>query len=336
MQDTGPGIAPEEIGQIFEAFTQTASGQEMLEGTGLGLPLSRHFVQLIGGDITVESPPSIPPAHGGEEKGGLGSLFRFDIQVALPADVSEIENLKSKIQNRVLGLAPQQQAADGTPYRILVAEDREANRVLLVQLLMAVGFEVREAVNGQEALAVWAAWQPHLIWMDMRMPVMDGYETTKQIKSKINNLSLNEVKGPKSKIIALTAHAFEEERTAILAAGCDDFVRKPFKEAEIFDKMAQHLGVRYIYEDLVQLTEQNDDTQTQVTLRPDALVDLPADWMIELKQAVSRGRAERILKLLEQIEAEHPALARAMTKLVKEYRFEELMALTAQTSPKEE
>ncbi|MCP4542751.1 MAG: response regulator, partial [Chloroflexi bacterium] len=176
VEDTGVGIAPGEMDWIFEAFTQTTSGQRVLEGTGLGLPLSQRFVQLLDSDITVSS------------KVGKGSLFRFEVQVGLPTDVSESEKRKARIQERVVGLAPGQRAADGGPtdggpYRILVVEDREASRVLLLQLLTAVGFEVREAVNGQEAVAVWQAWKPHLIWMDMRMPVMDGYEATKRIKS---------------------------------------------------------------------------------------------------------------------------------------------------------
>jgi CheY-like chemotaxis protein len=124
-------------------------------------------------------------------------------------------------------------------YRILVVDDRLESRVLLVKLLTSVGFEVLEAVNGQEAIELWSSWEPHLIWMDMRMPVMDGYEATKRIKA--------DLKGQATAIVALTASAFEEERSVVLSAGCDDFVRKPFRESVIFEKMAQHLGVRYIY-----------------------------------------------------------------------------------------
>jgi PleD family two-component response regulator len=133
----------------------------------------------MGGDITVESPPFTSPPAGGIE-GGTGSVFRFEIQVAV-AEASAVQTRQPT--RRVVGLAPREDATDGGPYRILVAEDREASRVLLVQLLAVVGFEVREAVNGEEAVAVWEAWEPHLVWMDMRMPVMDGYEATKHIKA---------------------------------------------------------------------------------------------------------------------------------------------------------
>ncbi|MFC1975439.1 PAS domain S-box protein, partial [Chloroflexota bacterium] len=324
VEDTGVGIAPEEMDRLFEAFTQTASGQEVLEGTGLGLPLSQRFVQLMGGDITVESPPSMPPI-GGEVKGGAGSLFRFDIQVALPADVSEIEKYKAKIQERVVGLVPGQRAADGAPYRIMVVEDIEASRVLLVQLLTAVGFEVREAVNGQEAAAVWEAWKPHLIWMDMRMPVMDGYEATQRIKSQAQ---AQVGSWPVPVVIALTAHAFEEERVAILAAGCDDFVRKPFRETEIFDKMAQHLGLRYIYQDLVPSAEPDSATQTQAGLTPADLADLPADWVAELRHAAARGRAKHITGLIEKIRPDHARVAEVLAVWGHEFRFDRIMALT--------
>ncbi len=314
IEDTGMGIAPEEMDRLFEAFTQTTSGQEALEGTGLGLPLSQRFVQLLGGDIAVSS------------KVGAGSLFRFDFQVGLPADVSAIEKRKARIQEQVVGLVPGQRAADGGPtdggpYRILVVEDREASRVLLLQLLTAVGFEVREAVNGQEAVAVWQAWKPHLIWMDMRMPVMDGYEATKRIKS------LAGAKSPA--IIALTAHAFEEERAAILAAGCDDFVRKPFREAKIFDKMAQHLGLRYVYQDL-DAGESDGGVQAPVDLTPSDLADLPPDWVAELYHAAARGHDKYILDLIEQIRPAHARVAEGLEVLVYEFRFDKLVALAKQ------
>jgi CheY-like chemotaxis protein len=255
---------------------------------------------------------------------GEGSLFRFDIQVALPADGSEIEKHKAKIQERVVGLAPGQRAADGAPYRILVVEDREVSRVLLVQLLTAVGFEVRVAANGREAVAVCKAWKPHLIWMDIRMPVMDGYEATKRIKAQAQ---AQVGSWPAPVIIALTAHGFEEERGAILAAGCDDLVRKPFRETEIFDKMAQHLGLRYIYQDLAP-DESDGDVQAQVDLTPSDLADLPTDWAAELHHAAARGRARRILDLIEQIWPDHARVADVLAAWVHDFRFDRIMSLT--------
>jgi two-component system sensor histidine kinase/response regulator len=162
VEDTGPGIAPEELDAVFDAFAQTASGQASKEGTGLGLPISLQFVKLMGGDLTVSS-DGMP---------GQGSLFKFDVQIEL-VDAADVPT--SQPARRVIGLEPDQRAADGGPYRLLIAEDREASRMLLTKLLEPLGFEVREAVNGQEALEIWEQWEPHLIWMDMRMPVIDGH-----------------------------------------------------------------------------------------------------------------------------------------------------------------
>jgi PAS domain S-box-containing protein len=299
VQDTGVGIAPGERSKLFEAFTQTTSGRESLEGSGLGLALSRRFVQLMGGEIVVES------------QVGRGSVFRFDIR-AIVVQASAVE--APLPTRRVVGLAPGQ----GT-YRILVAEDREASRALLVQLLTTAGFEVREAANGQEAIAVWQAWNPHLIWMDMRMPVMNGYQATQHIKSQIPNT-------PHliPTIIALTAHAFEGERAAILAAGCDDLVRKPFREQEIFEKMAQHLGLRYVYEELGQAVSE----PPPAAFTPADLATIPTDWITNLRQAAMAGEAEQVLELVEQIKKRHAPLAEGLARLVYEFRFDKIVALT--------
>jgi PAS domain S-box-containing protein len=226
VEDTGPGIAPEELEVVFDPFVQATVGQGPQEGTGLGLTISRQFVRLMGGDITASS------------KLGQGSLFQFDVQVGLAA-AAEFE--ETRPGRRVVGLAPDQRAADDRPFRLLVVEDKETNRRLLVKLLESLGFDVQEAVNGQQALEMWEHWQPHLIWMDMRMPVMNGHEATQRIKTT--------PRGQAAIIIALTATAFEEDREQILLEGCDDFVRKPFRKDDIYDMLVKHLGVRFLYEE---------------------------------------------------------------------------------------
>lgn len=163
VQDTGAGISPQEVELIFEPFGQTEIGRKSQQGTGLGLAISRKYVQLMGGDITVSSVL------------GLGSKFTFSIQIGL-AQSSKIQTRQT--QRQVVTLAPEQKE-----YRILVVDDVADNRLVLVKLLTPIGFRVREAANGQEAIAQWLQWQPHLIFMDMRMPVMDGYEATRVIKA---------------------------------------------------------------------------------------------------------------------------------------------------------
>jgi PAS domain S-box-containing protein len=309
VEDTGPGIAPEELDAVFDAFVQTASGQASKEGTGLGLPISQQFVRLMGGDLTVSS------------ELGQGSLFKFDVQIEL-VDAADVPT--SQPARRVIGLEPDQRAADGGPYRLLVAEDQEASRKLLSRLLEPLGFEVREAVNGQEALEIWEQWDPHLIWMDMRMPVVDGHQATKQIKAT--------TKGQDTVIIALTASAFEEDRQVILSEGCDGFVRKPFREAEIFDKLTKHLGVCFVYEEVEHSAQAQQPADTaaspQERLTPAALAALPTDWVAEVYQAAVQADGDLVLDLVEQIRAQHPSVADALASLARNYRLDIIMTLT--------
>jgi CheY-like chemotaxis protein len=215
----------------------------------------------------------------------------------------------------VLGLAPDQPV-----YRLLVAEDKETNRKLLVKLLKPLGFEVREATNGQEAIQAWERWKPHLILMDMRMPLVDGYEATRYIKSEIQ-------KGKpelQTVVIALTASAFEEDRERVLAEGCDDFVRKPFREDEIFDMLAKHLGVRFVYEEE---GPRPAGARPGDALTPSALAALPTDWLADLQQATIKADLNLILALVDQIREQNPALADALGDLARNFEYKKLLAL---------
>jgi len=298
VEDTGPGIQTDEVQQLFMAFGQTETGRKSHEGTGLGLSISREFVHLMGGEITAMNAP-----HG-------GALFRFTVQIQT-ADAAEV---KAPLPTqRVIALKPNQ-----PPYRVLVVEDQRTNRQLLVNLLGAVGFEMQAVENGQEAIDLWEAWQPHLIWMDMRMPVMDGYEATRQIKARLG--------GRSCVIIALTASAFEEERAAVLAAGCDDFVRKPFQEHLIYDKMAEHLGVEYLYEDPMRSTVE-PTLATSQALTPQDFAVMPPQWIVRLRQAAIQVDADLILQLLDQIPENQSALAERLAELTRNFCFDEMIDL---------
>jgi CheY-like chemotaxis protein len=300
VEDTGVGIASDELEILFDAFVQTESGRQSQQGTGLGLAISREFVQLMGGDLTLET------------KIGQGTTFRFDIPLVIAAAV---EGSPQQPNRRVIGLAP-----DQPRYRLLVAEDCRDNRQLLVKLLEPLGFEVRQAANGQEALALWESFAPHLIWMDLRMPVMDGYEATRQIKGQLRS--------HKTVIIALTASAFEEERATAISAGCDDFVRKPFREEEIFEKMVHYLGARYRYEPLI-LPAKSDATPSDIATALVLLERMPAEWREQLHQAATQVDAEKIVQLTRQIPPEYSELALAIADLANRYRFDQIVELTA-------
>jgi PAS domain S-box-containing protein len=305
VEDTGPGIAPEELAVVFDPFVQARSGQEPQEGTGLGLSISRQYLRLMGGDIVVSS------------ELGQGSLFKFDVRAGL-ADAAEVQ--AAQPTRRVLGLEPNQPI-----YRLLVAEDKETNRQLLVKLLEPLGFEVKEAVNGQEAIEIWEHWEPHLIWLDMRMPVMNGHEATRRIKAT--------TKGQATVIIALTATAFEEDRERILSEGCDDFVRKPFREEEIFYKLAKHLGVLFVYEEQAPpATAQPTDAVVPLAdvLTPAALAALPTGWVANLQQATIKADLNLILALIDQIHGQNPTLADALADLARNFEYKKILMLIEQ------
>jgi two-component system sensor histidine kinase/response regulator len=341
IEDTGKGIAPEELHNLFQPFVQTASATQVKEGTGLGLTISRQFVQLMRGDIRLKSEVN------------RGSTFDFDIIVEL-AQSSEVAPPIRK--EKVIGLAKGQRV-----YRILVADDRKENCDLLTQLLNSIGFETRAVANGQEAIAHWQTWHPDLIWMDMRMPVMNGYEATRQIRAAEQRQSTvtTQSQYPRTAIIALTASAFEEQRSSILGAGCDDLIRKPFREEIIFNKMAEYLGVQYVYaeeqENFVQtrfisqgFTEvsqpgdcknllsteargSNDCRPVVATgfgeVTPQDLLIMPSEWISALHQAAVQVDGELILQLIDVIPKTHHTVAQELTDLVDRFCFDEIIDL---------
>lgn len=297
VEDTGVGISPEELDNLFEAFFQSKSGKASQEGTGLGLAIARQFVKLMGGEITVNS------------QVGHGSIFKFNIQVSI-VDTADIQ-IKPQTR-RVIALEPNQPY-----YRILIVDDRWENRHLLLKLLHSFGFELKEASNGVEAIEVWENWHPHLIWMDMRMPVMNGYEATQQIKAT--------TKGQATAIIALTASSLEEERAVILSSGCDDFVRKPFREADIFETMSKHLGVRYIYDEPTELLSKKAGKQNALTTS--ALAILPTELLDNLKEAATCLDMDKVERIIEEIRTHNSTLADGLATLSSEFKYDEILNL---------
>ena len=305
VEDTGIGIATAEIHTLFDAFVQTQAGRKAADGTGLGLTITKKYVQIMGGDIWVKSVL------------GEGTSFKFNIRV-FAAISSEIT--VATLQ-RVIGLE-----ADQSVYRILVVDDNQDNRLLLVKMLQPIGFEVREAENGYQAVELWESWQPHLIWLDTRMPVIDGFETVRQIRAKEKQTQWRTV------IIALTASTFEEKKGEIIAAGCDDFVRKPFQEQILFDKMACYLGVRYLYQELPRLPV-GALRRYCVNEKPDSffgglLAQMPQSWVQELYEAANDVNEELAIQLVDRIWESHPTLAEALKDLLADYRLDKIMDLT--------
>jgi PAS domain S-box-containing protein len=303
VEDTGPGIALSDQGRLFQAFEQIASGNKS-GGTGLGLTISRQFARLMGGDITVRSDL------------GKGSRFHLDarIQEADPAAAIRTVSLRP-----VVGLKPGR-----GPLRVLVADDEPDSRLLLTETLSAVGFETHEAVDGNGAIAVFEAWRPHAILMDMRMPGMSGHEATRHIKAT--------AQGSTTPIIAITASAFDENRQQALDAGVDDFIGKPFHEAELLEKLRAHLGIEYVYSKPPAGDEgvfASDEIGTSIRR---ALSLVPDSFSSRLREATINADYNRIIELVDEISLRDAHAGAAIRKVAERFDYDKLLDMLKGTS----
>ncbi len=286
---------------------QSAAGRGTREGTGLGLAISQKFVRLLGDDLHVKSTL------------GKGSIFTFSIPVT-PV-VTDIPAFQPPAR-QVVGLAPFQ-----PHYRILIADDNEDSRQLLVELLAPLGFDIRQVADGYEAVAVWKTWTPHLIWMDIRMPDLDGYAATQQIRqlaAREPNASSPSLHNPV--IIAVTAGSFEEEQAAVNDAGCDDFLRKPYTDAEIFAMMHIHLGIEYVYAPL----ENQKNTARPVShvhhhdlhaIASDVGHSIPADLLEALEEATMTSDMTMMTLLIAQVRAYNVELADILDEWARNFEY---------------
>lgn len=295
VEDTGPGIAADDFGRLFQAFEQTQVGARMAGGSGLGLAISQQLARLMGGQITATS------------EVGKGSCFRVEVAMQ---EAQGPEATERPAPRRVVGLKPGQ-----GPYRVLVADDQQESRILLSEMLKAVGFDVLEVRDGRETLACFERWKPHLILMDMRMPVMDGYEACRDIKATDE--------GRKTAVVAVTASAFDDMRQGVFEAGVDAYLRKPFKEHELFEVIRTCLPVQYIYE---------GDTASPVvvtgggeTLGPDgvatSIAALPPDLVEAMRQATIRADLHRLRDLIREVEKRSPQVGAHLLELANRYQY---------------
>jgi signal transduction histidine kinase/ligand-binding sensor domain-containing protein/CheY-like chemotaxis protein len=296
VTDTGPGIAPDELGNIFEAFVQSRAGRQLQEGTGLGLTISSNLVKLMGGELRLES------------RLGQGTTASFDIPVSVLEEVHQA----AEPPTRPVTLAPAQNV-----FRILVVDDHWSVRHLITRLLEPIGFQVREAGDGKAGVEAWKEWQPHLILLDLRMPVMDGYEAMHRIRTAA------EGKGPI--IIALTASVFEEERADVLAAGCDGFLRKPFFETDLYALLSEHLGVRFLGLDVATAARLPQEPGTQATAA--RVASLPAEIRRDLQQALIALDPHAVAVILERISILDPPLGQSLRQLAGNLRYAILLRM---------
>jgi PAS domain S-box-containing protein len=300
IEDTGPGISPDDQDKLFRHFEQTKSGQQAGTGTGLGLAISQEFTRLMGGAITVRSQVD------------QGSVFI----IQLPLKEGAADEVRAKEKPRhVLRLHPGQASC-----RVLVADDIEENRQLLDQLLGPVGFDIKLATNGAEAVEEFVRWHPHLILMDFRMPVMDGHEAMRRIRTMPGGNDL--------KMIAVTASALDENRKELMAIGADDFISKPFREGELFQKIHTHLGVEYDYaEDAA-----DADPVQCVQLVPESLKDFPHDLLQSMREAVLTADLDQLLEKIHEAEGIHEGVAKGLRQLAEAFEYQKLLELLSDGS----
>lgn len=304
VEDTGPGIAASELSMLFQPFTQAAAGRQLKQGTGLGLSISKQLIHCMGGSIAVSS------------RLGEGTVFNVVVPIQPTAKTG---SLSLQPTRRIVGIAPHQ-----PNYRILVVDDADENRLVLVNILAPLGLQIFEAENGQDAISSWQTHCPHVICMDMRMPIMDGYEATRQIKAT--------AQGQSTIIIAITANALTSQRDLALSVGCDDCIDKPINFDVLLTKLATHLSLTYIYEtesqeETIPLPDQPMQLDSPESLYQDELANLSLDWRQALHFAASIGDFQQVEQLINQMPESSTALANYLQELALNFQLAQICEL---------
>jgi len=222
VADTGIGIAPDKLDEIFLPFHQENKTKLTTEGTGLGLPISRNLLRIMGSELYVKS------------ELGKGSTFWFDLELPTVEGITGHESLSPAEDARHIT------GHKGKKRKILIVDDNEQNRAILRDMLAPLGFKIAEATDGKEALDKAAKFQPELILMDLVMPEMDGIEATQQIRQ--NPVLKNII------VIGISASAFDTTKQASFKAGCDDFLTKPIHFNKLLDRLQIHLKLEWLYD----------------------------------------------------------------------------------------
>ncbi len=296
IKDTGPGIAEKDLERIFDQFYKAKSPDTSNQGAGLGLTVSRNFARLMGGDITAAN------------RADQGACFTLNVSLeAAAAD----DNSPDEAPARVIGIAPGTKA-----YRVLVVDDDFTCRTLLCKILEEVGLVVQKAENGEQAIALFPEWMPDIVFMDMRMPKMDGLTATRRIKAMD--------KGRQTPVIALTGLSFDDDRREMLSAGCDDYLAKPLEVEQLFDVMTRHLDVTFIREGSSNSPE-SPPVSKKISI--DDMARLPAPLLSEMKTIALELDLEKFKGCLDRIKSSHPGLSTSLSALSSRFRFEAIYNL---------
>jgi len=293
VEDTGTGIAVGDQALIFEPFIQVGK-YGVNQGSGLGLAITRQFVHLMGGILSVNSTL------------GKGSSFLVDVPlvVANPADIANSDDIT---KGNVLGLAANQPL-----YRILIVDDQLENQLLLSKLMEIINFPIKTANNGAQAIDLFQSWQPQLIFMDSRMPVMGGIEASRRIRQLPG--------GKEVKIVAVTASIFMEQREELLRAGMDDFIRKPYRFNDIYDSLSRLLGVQYVLESMP-----DEIANEGIVLTSAMLTALPLALRIELKEALENLDSEQITTVIARVKPIDVKLYKTLNRLAENFDYPRIL-----------
>jgi PAS domain S-box-containing protein len=298
VEDSGIGITAEDIQTLFQVFQQ-APGGIAEGGTGLGLAISQRFAKLLNGQIMVASEP------------GVGSCFTLEIMVREDKNAQPGRKIA---RHKISGIK-----GPNTNYRILIVDDVKESQELLSSLLSPVGFEIIEATNGQEALDIWKKRDPHLIIMDIRMPVMNGLETTVHIRDA--------EKGDHIPIIAATASAFEEEKQTILDSGMDGYLRKPIQEQDLFDLVARCLGIEYTYHSSDARRDEFALGMMAPSFPADEFNSIPPELREQMVAACTSADLDSLLDAVERITPKHPKAANRLQELAYKLQYDDILSL---------
>jgi CheY-like chemotaxis protein len=299
VEDTGIGIAPDQMEQLFQPFTQVGSSP-VIEGTGLGLSISQRLAEAMGSTIQVQS------------RLGQGSVFWLDVSLE---PIFQPETIETP-QTAVVGYRPAASGQAELPLKILIVDDKAQNRSLIFSLLAPLGFELVDAHNGQEAIEQVRAVRPDLILMDIVMPTMDGLAATAHIRRmpELGNIP----------IIATSASAFENDRQRSIEVGCDDFIPKPIDLGELLAKLEKYLALSWICE---QQAAENGHTIVEAGEGITVPTTLPPEIARDLFDLARRGRIREIKqKLLELAESdvEYQPFIEKLRPLAERYRTKQI------------
>jgi len=308
------GIPQEYQESIFEPFQQGEEGAAK-GGIGLGLTIARKQVELMGGELACESPPLIPPKLGWGNREGVGSRFFFTLPLE-PAK-SSVKQPPTEVERKIFRLA------EGYQVKALVADDNKENRDVLAQFLSDIGVDVITAENGQQAFSMVSLYRPDIVFMDIRMPIMDGIEATQKILMEFGRDNLKNPPNPPfpkgGTIVAISASTLVHERERYLSQGFADFIGKPFLAEQIYDCLARLLHVEYKYTEVIAKHDERLEFSK---------INLPYELFLRLKEAAeinNKTELESCLDEVEQLSEDGHRLSEYLRRYLREYNMKAIL-----------